>query len=330
MNSGDASPTSSPDPVPASTAVTPSGSAAELSIRTRRRPVPRKGHTKSRHGCFNCKRRKVKCQESRPECSNCTRIGLECQYPDSHQPRQLVVRASLAEGSPAAVPFPLPPLQSTPTLFTPTDMRLFHHFLVSAYPPLPIRGDDVWRDVAPLSHTYDYLMHAMLGLAGSHLGIHGTDYSSRALFHRVKAIRLLNQALSTPAASVAEADARFAATFALAWQASCMSEGMTEFLLMIKGCHIIRNASLLRYKDSLFKAFAQDGYGESIRKVIGTAPLTLAPDQENIIREFLESLHALAPLCRSPLEVRFLAATERVVKVARVSAAQGLSSLAPR
>lgn len=173
-------------------------------------------------------------------------------------------------------------------------------------------------------------MHAMLGLAGSHLDFHGANCSSQALFHRVKAIRLLNQALGTPAASVAEADARFAAIFALAFQASCMSEGMTEFLLMIKGCYIVGEASLQPHHDSLFKAFTQDGYGESIRKVIGTAPLALTPEQESIIQEFLKSLRALAPLCTSSLEVRFLAATERVVKVAKVSAAKGPSVIIPR
>jgi len=166
-------------------------------------------------------------------------------------------------------------------------------------------------------------MHAMLGLAGSHLEIHGVDFSSQALFHRVRAINLLNQALSTPPTSVSEADARFAAIFALAFQASCMPEGMIEFLSMVKGCHIIGTATLLAYKDSFFKEFTQDGYGESVRKVIGTAPLSLNQEEEKIIQEFLESLHALAPLCTSPLEVRFLAAIERVVNVARVSAAEG-------
>ncbi|KOC14658.1 hypothetical protein AFLA70_74g003281 [Aspergillus flavus AF70] len=27
--------------------------------------------SKSRHGCFQCKRRSIKCDEKRPQCSNC-------------------------------------------------------------------------------------------------------------------------------------------------------------------------------------------------------------------------------------------------------------------
>lgn len=46
-----------------------------------RKPVPRKGHTKSRRGCFNCKRRRIKCSETHPECNHCIKAGLHCEYP---------------------------------------------------------------------------------------------------------------------------------------------------------------------------------------------------------------------------------------------------------
>ncbi|KAH6976656.1 hypothetical protein EDB80DRAFT_768626 [Ilyonectria destructans] len=43
---------------------------------------PRRSHTKSRKGCRECKRRKVKCNEQRPGCFNCTRHGSHCTYAD--------------------------------------------------------------------------------------------------------------------------------------------------------------------------------------------------------------------------------------------------------
>lgn len=46
-----------------------------------RKPIPRKGHTKSRRGCFNCKRRRIKCNERHPECNHCIKAGLHCEYP---------------------------------------------------------------------------------------------------------------------------------------------------------------------------------------------------------------------------------------------------------
>jgi hypothetical protein len=170
-------------------------------------------------------------------------------------------------------------------------------------------------------------MHAMLGLGASHLDIYVGNYSSHALAHRVKAIRSLQEALSTPPKSTAEGDARFAAIFALAFQASCMPDGMTEFLSMIKGCHLIASTSLLSYRDSLFWEFTQEGYGQSVRRAIGSAPIELDADQELLLDSFLESLRALAPLCTSPLEIKFLASTESVVKLAKISAAEGSLTL---
>lgn len=174
-------------------------------------------------------------------------------------------------------------------------------------------------------------MHAMLGLAASHLDLYGGNCSSQALAHRVKAIQSLNQALSRPCTSIAEGDARFAAMFALAFQASCMPEGMSEFLSLIRGCYILATTSVMAHEDSLFNTFTQEGYSDNVRRLIGTSPLKLDADTEVLIDDFSKSLRALAPLCTSPLEVRFLAATERIVKVARVSATEGqlLRHMAP-
>ena len=47
--------------------------------------TPRLAHTKSRNGCFRCKARKVKCDETRPQCQNCSRQNVECQFPKHSQ-----------------------------------------------------------------------------------------------------------------------------------------------------------------------------------------------------------------------------------------------------
>lgn len=49
---------------------------------------PRRYHTKSRNGCFNCKKRRIKCNEVHPECSNCGEKGLSCEYPSSSRSPQ--------------------------------------------------------------------------------------------------------------------------------------------------------------------------------------------------------------------------------------------------
>lgn len=40
----------------------------------------RRSHRKSRFGCGNCKRRRIKCDEGRPSCSNCIRRQVRCEF----------------------------------------------------------------------------------------------------------------------------------------------------------------------------------------------------------------------------------------------------------
>jgi hypothetical protein len=105
----------------------------------------RKGHTKSRQGCFNCKKRKIKCQETQPACENCTRKSIECVYP---APKTLAALRVSTTYSPS--PIASIALQGTPTAFTLTDMRLFHHYLFEAYPHLPVGNDTTWLSQVPL------------------------------------------------------------------------------------------------------------------------------------------------------------------------------------
>ncbi|KAF2166973.1 hypothetical protein M409DRAFT_66473 [Zasmidium cellare ATCC 36951] len=46
--------------------------------------LARKTHRKSRLGCLECKRRRVKCDETHPACNNCTRRSTPCNYPVSN------------------------------------------------------------------------------------------------------------------------------------------------------------------------------------------------------------------------------------------------------
>ncbi|OAA55960.1 Zn(2)-C6 fungal-type DNA-binding domain protein [Niveomyces insectorum RCEF 264] len=46
----------------------------------------RRGHRKSRNGCLECKRRHMKCDETRPQCANCTTVRRVCQYADPQGP----------------------------------------------------------------------------------------------------------------------------------------------------------------------------------------------------------------------------------------------------
>lgn len=120
-------------PPSASASMSGSNGDETTTVRIRRKPIPGKGHRKSRRGCYNCKRRRVKCPGGKPECQHCSRIGLACSYPP-----------------PPDVRLARPP---TPASNINHDhLRFFHHFLVAAHPPLPYGASDVWQKVATWTH----------------------------------------------------------------------------------------------------------------------------------------------------------------------------------
>jgi hypothetical protein len=120
--------------VPSSSSSSSSSGDTSL-VKARRKPMPRKGHTKSRRGCFNCKKRKIKCPETFPRCENCLKAGMSCEYP----------KRDLSPSEPTnTLPSPIMQPQGTPTLFTANDMKYFHCFITRAYPHLPVGADSLW------------------------------------------------------------------------------------------------------------------------------------------------------------------------------------------
>ena len=191
----------------------------------KRRPIPGRGHCKSRKGCFSCKRRRVKCSEELPSCRGCGRLGLDCEY---RRPPPVVLALSQISHQPPS------PLRLE-------DLRFFHHFLAAACPSIPIGMDHIWHTVAAMSHEYEFLAHAILGLAAQHLTVStASDFSVRALDHRISAISALNQALSSPSMTQGDTDAKFAAAIILTYQLSCMPDGMMDFLGMLRGWMVIQ------------------------------------------------------------------------------------------
>lgn len=116
----------------------------------RRRPMPRKGHKKSRAGCVTCKRRKVKCDEGTPGCGPCVRLGLNCLYPGS-TPQRTTIPENHEIPSDLVISIQKP-LRQELASFTITDLKFFQHFLFAAYPTLPVGGWQVWQEISQLAH----------------------------------------------------------------------------------------------------------------------------------------------------------------------------------
>ncbi|KAK7942637.1 uncharacterized protein PG986_011750 [Apiospora aurea] len=99
----------------------------------------RRRHIKSRSGCKNCKKRKVKCGEERPRSRNCSRLGSLCDLADD----------AAVPDAPARHPAVSPPAPTPDHLggqttnscaglgtLTVLDLELLHHYTTSTGPTL--------------------------------------------------------------------------------------------------------------------------------------------------------------------------------------------------
>lgn len=115
---------------------------ATVANKRQRGPGSRRGHIKSRLGCFSCKRRRVKCNELRPSCTSCHRLGLRCEYSTQ------AVTNSTEAGTSVAATTPQAPLSGLAL----EDLRFYHQFLTVAYPAIPLKAGAAWSQAAAMSH----------------------------------------------------------------------------------------------------------------------------------------------------------------------------------
>ncbi|KAE8330684.1 hypothetical protein BDV39DRAFT_190324 [Aspergillus sergii] len=279
-------------------------------------------HTKSRHGCFNCKARRVKCQETQPHpCANCISRNMRCIYPSKEQflRRQHASpfggrhRRQLPWSYESSSGYNTPPSSSEsavtlsshhPVLshtFTADDLRFFHHFLIAAYPHLPFGSEDLWKTSLPASaHECPHLMHAILCLGATHLSLvtpDGSRYTTLAVTHRGQALRTLgNELAKGDQCSKTELDLMLATVYALTFQANFMADGLFDFAIMVRGCSIITQRILNKYKKSdMFTLLTSDLI---ITNIVPQLPLTPYADTEDLNRS-IETLKTIEPLLLS-------------------------------
>lgn len=177
---------------------------------------------------------------------------------------------------------------------------------------------------------YDFLAHALLGLAAERLATStSSNYSLQALHHRVRAITAMNEALSTPCVSALDADARLATAIALTFQSTYMEDGMMEFLRTLRGWMVIQTSIVPSMAQSLFRDFTEEAYIGSKRTLLGRAQ---ACDSSSFLHhqgldgaldDLEASLHLVTPLCRTRGELEYLSSLQRIALLARTSPRDG-------
>ncbi|KAL6696945.1 hypothetical protein J3F84DRAFT_312258 [Trichoderma pleuroticola] len=279
--------------------------SSDAVVRKSSKPLSRRGHFKSRLGCFNCKRRRVKCNELRPSCSPCCRLGLNCSYPTP---------ASSSSSSSTPSSSSLAPRAALSGIAL-QDLRFYHQFLLAAFPTLPLKAKDVWMDAAAMSHQYDFLAHAVLGLGASHLSQHGNvDYTSQALQHRVTAMKLVNEQLDHPPTKPADQDALLAAVICLVTQSSLMPDSMIDYITTTRGGNLVASTIITDYEKSIFKYFTPMEHDRSLERLISEQPRNL-----EAIEGFHASAQRIMPLCQKSTEISYCECMIRCINNLRTS-----------
>ncbi|OQD99020.1 hypothetical protein PENVUL_c066G09892 [Penicillium vulpinum] len=162
-------------------------------------PSGRRTHRKSRSGCLQCKKRKVKCDESQPHCRNCEKHGVVCSFASPavlSTPQTDVVESPVSLSGPDSTSSgvsraqtlgmsqALPSLSSLgpfPSTLAVFDLELLHHWTTSTCYTLSRSPSvqSVWCNEAPrIGFSTPPVLHILLAFSALHLA--RSDESRRA------------------------------------------------------------------------------------------------------------------------------------------------------
>ncbi|PKX90587.1 Zn(II)2Cys6 transcription factor [Aspergillus novofumigatus IBT 16806] len=257
-------------------------------------------HNKSRRGCLNCKIRRVKCPENHPACENCRGKDLVCVYPAGLQ-NDVQYLGDPARNVSSQLAYLQPRRQAGE--FTIADMCLLQHFITDAHPHLPVGNDDIYTRALPALtyQKHEYVMHAILALSSSHLALlTGSALPVEALRHRQRALRGLNEAMSRAPSETSDADAMLAACYILTFQSSYMLDGLSEYIMMLRGCGLVTGLMLQR---NLHGSFSIDV--NSHIKYMEAQSDRFPTIDSRIASDGIRSLSLVKPLLQHPIEEVF-------------------------
>jgi len=169
---------------------------------------------------------------------------------------------------------------------------------------------------------YDYLAHALLGLGALHLSQSGNmDFTAEGLKHRVAAIKLINELMQQPAATVDDGDALFATLLILTTQTALLPDGMIEYLTILRGANLVVTQLMPDLKHSLFANFSAQGHLAAIESFASDEPKNT--EDLALLEEFKSSVLMLEPLCKTHHEMSFLSSMLKIIALVPLSSAEG-------
>ncbi|CAI7656427.1 unnamed protein product [Penicillium glandicola] len=244
-------------------------------------PPGRRSHRKSRSGCLQCKKRKVKCDENQPNCRNCEKHGVLCSFanppallstPQSdlvESPVSLSGPESTGSGIfqvPAQVPQALPSLSSLgpfPSTLAVFDLELLHHWTTSTCYTLSRSPavQTIWCTEAPrIGFETPPVLHTLLAFSALHLA--RSDESRRAAciahaqMHHSTAVREMIPLVSTLARDNGSALFIFSTLTCMFSCAKPSEEG--DFLVLFERGNLSEWARLFRGTTTVIRTGGED------------------------------------------------------------------------
>ncbi|KAK1242530.1 hypothetical protein MKX08_005342 [Trichoderma sp. CBMAI-0020] len=157
-------------------------------------------HHKSKRGCLQCRKRRVKCDEKLPTCSACIRRQESCSFKPVTRRREIENSGNVVDEVPRSLSqryrLPLDEVDEAVNLL---QMKLFHHFQRDTIPTL-LFPSQAWENALQLSFSFPSLMHAMLCESARHLSYLFPDeqkYATAATTHLTKTLSLYCNDLSS-------------------------------------------------------------------------------------------------------------------------------------
>ncbi|KAK6593644.1 C6 finger domain-containing protein [Botrytis cinerea] len=140
----------------------------------------RRPHTKSRHGCLECKARKVKCNQDKPACARCTRNEQSCHYD--------MISGKLSSRKPS----PGPGMDTIPLAKSPGVSLDSHLQLTSLKRSEKLAPEEAFK--------HRFLLHGILAIAALHKARHDPDTAPEitmlAIQHYTTAISLFRPVIT--------------------------------------------------------------------------------------------------------------------------------------
>ncbi|KAI0863838.1 hypothetical protein F4860DRAFT_501783 [Xylaria cubensis] len=168
----------------------------------------RRSAKKSRYGCKECKRRHVKCDETKPSCANCVIRQLQCSFVSGlPTPQSITSTPTATTTDSCGLISPLSQDKTILTVSSPVNyvlpeptfqlhhLELFHHFEHDMWRFVSLddmMGKNFIAMVARHAITIPYLMDQLLAFSAAHMSTH-RPY--QACFYREEATHLQTRAL---------------------------------------------------------------------------------------------------------------------------------------